>query len=186
MRQKFNRGTYFAQTGVHSINAAADGLSDGRWLLINPVNSGRMILLIDAVMSCQLIDGTVTTTCPRIQLERFSFTGTTSGSKVTICPLHITRGQNHIGEVVTSNSGLKMTMLGAFWAYLTLGVIKIGSGVTQTAELHSPVFHHLDSPFENKIMIEAGEGIICRQPDVGMVNDPRRYITNIIWGEESQ
>jgi hypothetical protein len=173
-------GVYSAQTGLHSVSATAtNGTTTGNWWLYNPVGSTTLI----SVRRIEFASGSgaasvAIATSPRIQLSRFTFTGTPAGTTITSGKID--------SNFPTATAVLKstqvtsvVTLAGDIFAFLTgiwcQSTSSGGPGAGQTSDW---------LPDEDgQPVLRAGEGIACWQPDAGSTSDPRRFVTNIAWTE---
>lgn len=162
---------YAVHTGAHLILATADAATVGRWWLINPVGSAVLIALRKVSFQSQLGSALATVTSPRITLERFTFTGTASGATVTVA-LRRTGDAAPVGSVRTASTGLTLTAGGAVQAFLPVACGTAVGFTNPSSDEYAPYD-------DDVIVLGAGEGIVCRQPDAGTTADTRRFVTNL-------
>jgi hypothetical protein len=173
-------GVYMAQTGLHSVAAAAtNGTSTGNWWLYNPAASGLKI----ALRRIEFASGSgaaaaVIATSPRIQLSHFTFTGTPGGAAIASRKVD-TAYATAAGLLMSTQVTSVVTLTQPFFAFLT--------GIwNQSTSSGGPGVGFASDwlPEESgQPIIAAGEGIVCWQPDAGTTSDPRRFVTNIAWDE---
>lgn len=171
-------GVFACQTGIHVVQAAAQAATAGFWWLINPVGSTVLVALRRVEFMTQI--GTVlnTPTSPRIQLERVTFTGTPTGAQVTPARVRTADGAN-TATLRTASTGLTLTAGAAIYAFMPVASQTAGSGIPPGQGDWNPDNNGM-------IILAAGEGIVCRQPDAGTASDTRRFVTNIAWEEFSE
>jgi hypothetical protein len=173
-------GIYHCQTGAHVIGAAADATTGlvGRWWLINPVGSAVLVSLERVHFMSQHGSALATPTSPRVSLERFAFTGTASGATVAPAKRN-TADATNVASLRTASTGLTITgsaVGAAIICFLPVAAVTAVGACAPGESLWRP-------ESDNQIILAAGEGIICRQPDAATVSDTRRFVTNIAWSE---
>lgn len=182
-----NTGSYRAVTALLSVTATADAATAGRWWLINPVGSGVGIALLRVIAYFTIVTEVDMITAPRITLERVTFTGAASGASLTPSKRVRTTVQGQtldaaaVGSVRTASTGLTLAAGEIEHAFLapTYSLTTSGIGVSQP-----PMnVYGMSERGEDALILAAGEGIVCRQPDVGSTTDGRRFITIIEWEE---
>lgn len=170
-REYVRTGGYYTHTGAHLVLAAADAATVGRWWLINPVGSAQLVALRRVTFMSQLGSALAAVTSPRITLERFTFTGTASGA-VTVNANRRTTENTFVSSVRTASTGLTLTAGGVACAFLP---IASATAVGYAA----PAVADWEPEDDDVIVLGAGEGVICRQPDAGTASDTRRFIMNL-------
>jgi hypothetical protein len=173
--ERVRTGVYLAQTGAHVVGATADLATAGRWFLINPIGSTVLVALRRVEFMAQMGSALATPTSPRLQLERFTFTGTASGATITPAK-RATSDAAGVAKLLTATTGLVTTAGAAIYAFLPVASgTAVGFADATTADW---------LPDEDGMpVLAAGEGIVFRQADAGTVSDTRRYVTNIAWDE---
>lgn len=170
-REAVRSSAYYAHTGAHLVLAAADAATVGRWWLINPVGSSVLVALRRVSFSSQLGSALLAPTSPRITLERVTFTGTASGA-VTTNAIRKTTDAAAVSSVRTASTGLTLTAGGVFHAFLPVAsATAVGYTAASTDDY--------DPADDDVIILAAGEGVVCRQPDAGTGSDTRRFVTNL-------
>ncbi len=182
-----NTGSYRAVTALQSVLAAADAATVGRFWLINPVGSGVGIAVLRVVAYFTIVTEVDMLTAPRITLERVTFTGVASGASLTPSKRVRTTVQGQVvdaaavGSVRTASTGLTLTAGEVEHAFLapTYGLTTSGIGVSQP-----PMnIYGLSERGEDALILAAGEGLVCRQPDAGSTTDGRRFVCTLEWEE---
>lgn len=177
------QGAYRAHVGVFTVQASAHASTVGFWWLINPLSSGMAMGIKKISFSSQHGSVLATATSPRITIERTTFTGTATGTTVT--PAKITNASGNglnadatnKGLILTTSTGLTLTAGPAIKAFLpTVALTAVGVGPAVNDEV--------DPANEgDELILQPGEGIICRQPDAGTASDTRRVLFNVAWEE---
>lgn len=176
--RRIRAGVYLCQTGAHVLLAAADAATVGRWYLINPVGSGVLVALRRIEFMSQLGSALLTPTSPRVQVERFTFTGTASGAIIPSAK-SVTAQANPVASVRSANTGLAPTAGAPVYAFLPIAC-------ATAAAFTAPGVGDWNPDNDGMVVLTGGEGLILRQPDAGTAADTRRYITNIAWEEYTE
>ncbi len=168
-------GVYVVNTGAHVIAAAAHAATVGFWWLLNPVGSAVLVSLRRVEFASQLGSVLATPTSPRITIERVTFTGTHSGALITVADA------DSVAPTPTSRLSLASTGATLAAGAVAFAFLPIASatavGYTAAAVMDW-------TPDEDgQLVLAAGEGIVCRQPDAGTTADTRRFVTNIAYDE---
>ncbi len=163
---------YFAQTGVHALQAGADGATAGRWWLLCPTGSAVRIYIVKVSFVCQHNSVLATPTGPRITLEKMSHSGAGASSVTAVSALS---GAPTPTAIVRTTAPTTPVAFAAFHAFMPSGALTaVGAAPMSSAEFE-PV-----EPLE----VVAGQGIVCRQPDVGTTSETsRRFATSVYWIE---
>ena len=171
-------GIYLVQTGAHVVQAAAHAATAGFWFLINPVGATTLLALRRVEFMSQLGSALLTPTSPRIQLERFTFTGTATGAVVAPASAN-SAFPAATGSLRTANTGLTITSGAAVFAFLPIASATAAGYVPATAADYLPEGNA-------QPVLAAGQGLILRQPDPGTTADTRRFLTNIAFEEYTE
>lgn len=178
--ERVTSGVYRAQTGLHSVSVAAtNGTTTGNWWLYNPVGSTTSVALRRVEFSMGVGAASVAVlTAPRIMLSRFTFTGTAAGTAVTPAKAQTayptataTLRSTQVTSVVTIGADV-FAFISGIWNQAT-GSGGPGVGYAQNWQPEE----------DGQLVLAAGEGLACWQPDAGSTSDPRRFVTNIAWTE---
>jgi len=166
---------YAVNTGAHVVSATAHAATVGFWWLLNPVGSAVLVSLRRVEFMSQMGSALLTPTSPRITIERVTFTGTHTGALITPADA------DSVAPVTTSrlslaSTGTTLTAGAVAYAFLP---IACGTAVGFTATAESD----WTPDEEGQIVLAAGEGVVCRQPDAGTTADTRRFVTNISFEE---
>lgn len=172
------KNIYSFQTGAHLVLAAADAATVGRWWLINN-DAATKLVLRQVIFTTQLGSALVAVTSPRIQLERFTFTGTPSGAVITPCLHHTWLGAPS-GSLRTASTGLALTGGAVLHSFLpTASATAVGYAAPGT-QVWPNIGNDIISQERIEVELEFQEGVILRQADAGTAADTRRYITTLI------
>ena len=174
--QRVETGVYVAHTGAHVVQAtahAATGLV-GFWWLTNPVGSAVLVALRRVEFMSQLGSVLATPTSPRIVLERVAFTGTNTGTAI-VCALRKTTDATQVSRLSSTSTG--MTITGAAVGAAAFAFLPIAAATA--AGVSAAASANWNPEEDGQIVLAAGEGVICRQPDAGTTADTRRFVTNI-------
>lgn len=168
-------GVYIAQTGAHLVLAAADIATAGRWFLLNPATSGLFVALRRIEFLSQLGSALVAVTSPRLQVERFTFTGSPTGPDI-VATKRATADAAQAAKLKSSGAGITPSAAVPLFAFLPVA--------SATAVGYNPPGASDWNPDEDgQPVLAPQEGLIFRQPDAGTAADTRRYVTNIAWEE---
>jgi hypothetical protein len=182
--QRTRVGFYRVHTGVFLVQAAAHAATVGFWWLINPVGSTVAVSVKKVSFASQHGTALATPTSPRITLERVTFTGTASGAVVTPAKrvrtsvAGLTAEATNVASLRTASTGLTLTAGEVYKAFLPV------FAVTATVATGPAGTDDYDPSLEDdELVLAAGEGIVCRQPDAGTTSDTRRCVFNVTWEE---
>ena len=166
---------FSVNSGNLIIQATAHAATAGFFWLINPVGNTKNIKLRRVECQTQITTALVTLTAPRINIERMTFTGTSSGAQIT--PTKIETSQpNATGLLITASTGLTPSAGAIAYSFLpVMAITAVGAQV--------PVMLEYEPPEEAMIVLVPGEGIVCRQADAGTASDTRKLIINLAWQE---
>ncbi len=159
--------------GALAIQAAADSATAGRFWLLNPTGSTVRIYLLKVSWTCQQNSVLVTATAPRFTLERMTHT-TATGAGVT--PVAALSGAPAATAIVRTFSSPPSgpAAVGAFHAFLPSAALTAVGAVAASEDDFEP-----DEPVE----LTAGQGMVCRQAEVGVTSDTRRFAPSAYWIE---
>ena len=174
--QRVETGVYVAHTGAHVVQATAHATTGlaGFWWLTNPVGSAVLVALRRVEFMSQIGSVLATPTSPRIVLERFVFTGTATGTAI-VAAKRETTDAIQVSRLSSAATGMTVTgsaVGAAVFAFLTTAAATAAGAVAASAGDWNP-------DEDGQIVLAAGEGIVCRQPDAGTAADTRRFTTNI-------
>jgi hypothetical protein len=167
------------RSGVHIVAfqgtvaaAIQNGTSTGFWWLYNPVGSAFSVALRRVMFQSQFSTALLTSTAPRIQLSRFTFTGTPSGTAVPIAKQRT--ADTTFGGFLTSTQATSVVTLGnPIFAFLPVWTQSTTSGGPNT-----PSWSDWNPDEDGMPILAAGEGIVCWQADAGTASDTRKFVTN--------
>jgi len=169
-------GTYISQTGAHVVLAAAHAATAaGFWFLTNPVGSTVLVALRRIEFASQMGSILVTATSPRLQAERFTFTGTSTGA-VIVAAKQATADATQVARLASATTGLTPTAGAAVFAFLPVASATAVAFVAAAVADWNP-------DADGQVILAAGEGVVFRQADAGTTADTRRFVTNIAWEE---
>lgn len=177
-------GLYRSHVGVFLVQAAAHAATVGFWWLLNPVGSTTAVAIKKVSFSSQHGSVLATPTSPRITLERVTFTGTHTGTLITPAQrVRTTVGgltadaSTGVARLSAASTGATLTAGAAYKAFLPVAALTaVGSEAPGTDD-YDP------GDEDTELILAAGEGIVCRQPDAGTTTDTRRCVFNITWEE---
>lgn len=163
---------YFAQTGIHTIQAAAHGATAGFWWLLCPATSAKRLYVMKVAFVSQHNTALVTVSGPRIRLERMAFTGaiagtaTTPASALASAPAAVGTLRDTVPAGASADA--------AFHAFMpSVALTAVGAAPMSAGEFEP------DEPLEVKV----GQGVVCRQADSGTASDTRRFAMSVYWLE---
>lgn len=170
-------GAYKFESGIQSVLASAHASTAGFFWLINPIGSTVLAIIKKLMMTGWPTAASAFVTSPRITIERTTFTGTASGASITPAK----RDSNDAASVCsirTASTGLTLTA-GAICGDFSIPAVLTAVGI------HCPVDQYLYDATDDDdyIVLRAGEGIICRQPDAGSTSDTRKFAVYGSWEE---
>ena len=169
-------GIYYAGSGPHQLAAAADAANSGRVWLVN-TSSTIAVALKEILYTCVSGTALVTLSFPRINVERFTFTGTPSGATITPAKRDSTDAAN-TGTLRTASTGMTITAGDTIKNFSPVTVLT-AIGVSMPAEQSLKMQDHVD----DRIVLRQNEGIVVRQADAGTVADTRRFFLDFRWEE---
>jgi hypothetical protein len=167
-------GAYQFDGGKFTVQASAqNGTSTGFFWLINPV--GATILVgIHKVQIIQNFSTNLTVpTQPRLQLSRFTFTGTASGAAETYALRDSTDAAAQ-STLRTASTGMSVTLGNAFWSTL----VPFAAGTAGWQFVPPFLAEFVEEGEVGQMIIRPGEGIVLWQPDAGTASDTRQFVTN--------
>jgi len=166
---------FLINSGNLVIQATAHGATIGFFWLINPVGNTKNIRLRRVECQTQLTTALVTLSAPKINIERVTFTGISSGTQIV--PVKVESSQNNAtGLLITTSSGLTLSAGAVAYGFLpAMAITAVGGQVPVMLE-YEPLEHSM-------IILVPGEGIVCRQADAGTTADTRKLTLNISWEE---
>ena len=170
------QGIYYYHPGALTVLATADPSTSGRWYLVNPTASTRIVRVKKLRFVCQHGSALATPTAPRITLERITFTGTASGAAITPAQRKTADGAP-VAKFVTTYSGMTVTNGPIVHAFLPAAALTAVGG---TADAPEQLY---DADMDEAIDLAAGEGVTIRQADNGTTNDTRTYVTDVVTAE---
>ena len=176
--ERVESGVYLSQTGAHVITAAAtNGTSTGFWWLYNPVGSSVLLAVRRCDFMSQMATALVTASSPRIVLARFTFTGTPGGAAIT--PVKVDSAFATPTAILKSTQVTSVvSLVASFFAHLPFAALSASSGGPS-----APGMSMWEPEEDGQMILRAGEGVTCYQPDAGSTSDTRRVVTNIAWSE---
>ena len=158
--------------------SATNGTTTGFWWLYNPVASGIKIALNSVGYMSQHAGALVTVTSPRLSLALFTFTGTPSGTAGTVAKNDSTFS-TATGLLQTTQAGSSNSLGAIIMSFFPVWNQSTSSGGPGGAT--DATWDPADAGDE--IILAAGEGIVCYQPDAGTTSDVRRQLVNLVWTE---
>lgn len=186
-------GVYAANTGRHSLNVAAQGATTGFWYFINPVGATSLVALRHMYLAHGFTASGITlATSPRVTLERFTFTGTASGTAITPVKRKGTDAAA-TAKLVTASTGLTITAgaLASAWlpVFAFTGTVDCAKS-NQFQALYRRDFSQGAKQWATAVdagtpVLEAGEGLIFRQTDAGSTSEAthRTFSCDLLWEE---
>ena len=170
-------GKYIASI-LNTVPASAtNGTSTGFWWLYNPVGSSFVISLLYVRYQSQ--HGSPATACassPRCALNLFTFTGTPSGTNIV--PGKMDSSMSSPGAALKSTQATSVVSLGA----LVRAFLPVWSRSTSSGGPESTA-SHVEWKVDGEIVLRAGQGLVCYQPDAGSTSDVRRQNIDLYWKE---
>ena len=169
-------GRFFAHSGRLSVQAAADTPPAGRFFLFNPVGSAVMLAVRRVEYQSQQTAVFTAASSPRIALKTFSATGTASGAAITARAHDTVNDAAQTAKLVTASTGLTITdgvIVKTFLPTMSMTAVGIGS-VSEEDWTPDPAY---------PLILRAGEGLYCTQPDAGTTSDSRLYVLDITFDE---
>jgi hypothetical protein len=173
--ERQSRGVYVTDY-VGAVRSAVHGANEGFLYVFNPVGSNLMV----GMRRVQFLSLPVATfgllQSPRIAAERFTATGTASGTALPVAKID-TASPDAACRVVTAGTGLTATMNGAALATFFVAPVISGIGSPQ------PVPQEYYPPLKARATLRPGEGLVVRQTDAGASNDNRKIMLSFSWEE---
>lgn len=190
--ERVRSGVFNTSTGRHFINATAQAAGVGFWYLVNPVGSGTLVMVRRVQWQQRFASSSLAVaTSPRMTLERFTYTGTPSGTLVT--PSKAQSSQTALGKLYTTSTGMTITAGDTVHAWLS--IVGFSGGTNPGAQSgQTPQGHFREAPLPGRfpgwldqglLVLAEGEGLLLRQPDAGTATESvsRVTVTNVSWEE---
>ncbi|MCA1572772.1 MAG: hypothetical protein LC798_21260 [Chloroflexi bacterium] len=185
--ERVRSGHFFANTGRHTIVAAAHGAGVGYWYLVSPIGTTTLIALRSILMGTGIIGTTIAfANSPRLTLERFTFTGTPLGAQITPGKRDST-DTAATALLLTADTGMVITAGSNVRAWLPIAAC---NNSMDRYEALSPLRRQTQHLFPSwtdpdSVVLRAGEGLLFRQADAGVTAEASSRIvtTDISWQE---
>lgn len=174
-------GIYFLHSGLISVPTTADnGTTTGRFWLFAPVGNAARGFIRSIRGTQQFIAAAVDLSAARIAYALFTATGTASGAALTVAKGDSTYPSATL-TARTASTGLTVT-LGALLRGDLLPVMPLatGSGVVTPAGQSA----ERDLNYEEHVVLRAGEGLVCYNPDTSTTAN-RRCTSDLIFEEST-
>ena len=170
-----NSYSHFVTSGKLNVLQNAHSNTAGFLWLINPLNTKREIHLKYIDFLCVPTTNTTTLSIPRINIEKCTFTGTSTASPIN--PAHRSSFDPlPSGLIIFLSNGLNLNQGQIIHSFLVPPVLS-GS----TPYFSEQKFSKID--YDTEIVLPSGEGIVVRQADNGNNSDIRIFLLNICWSE---
>lgn len=173
-------GVYHAPAVQTVVTQAADGATAGRAWLLNPVGSGVVVAVRRLAFASVSATALVTLTVPNFNVERITFTGTSSAAAVTPCKVD-SNYANATAKLVNATTGITPVAGAAAKAFQCHSTLT-GVGQSQAVEQLFPS----ELNREEFIVLRAGQGIVIRQATGGTLADTRNVRVDISWEEYTE
>lgn len=173
-------GQYFFASTLQSVQATAhDGTSTGFFWLENPVGSAVKARLRQLRLHGTILGEADMQSVPRIAIARFTFTGTASGSALTLAKRYTADAAN-VANIRSAVTGMTVTVGGLVWTTIVpaFGITTSGAAMPSFIDEFRPSAHE-----EELLDLDAGEGLLIYQPDNGTASDTRRFTVTGCWDE---
>jgi hypothetical protein len=170
-------GVHYGNSGLLTIQAAAHAANEGFLYHINPIGSGVTISLRRISYQGAPVS-TTARPATRITAERFTFTGTFSGSAITTGK-RSTADAAAVGKFANNTAGLAVSPVGAVQRGFLIPAVPNGNG--NTGSSNELVWEPINQ--DGETLIAPGEGIMFRQADAGSAGDDRTFLFNVTWAE---
>lgn len=172
-------GVYFVNSGLLSARTAADnGTSTGNFWLINPAGSAVKVAVREMRATIySLTHAIAQTTATRFALALYTATGTPSGATVGYGKRDSTDA-TPVSTMRTASTGLTVTLGNIVWAepyHIVISTTAVGIGVIN----QTPTFDGTNLG-DMEIILRAGEGLVCYQPDTSTTTNPRALVNFIL------
>lgn len=168
-------GIYLATTTGVVQASATNGTSTGFWWLYNTIGSGVLLAVRSINMTSQLGAALLTPTSPRILCTAFTFTGVPAGTNVAPRKADTAFGAATASLRTTQVTSV-VTLTQPVWAWLPYA--------NETAVGGNPPSGSTWTPKEDEqVVLAAGEGLVCYQPDAGTASDSRVLAWSLAWAE---
>lgn len=177
---RLNTGVFRALTNTagasHTVQAAAqNGTSTGFWWLYN-ASSTVIVGLRRVRFRSQFSAVTAFPTCPRIVLQRMTFTGTPAGTAITP-----TKTDSGFGAAVASLRSTQVTsvvtLLEQFEGFMPpVSLTAVAYGATVVDDW-------VPDTEDGEILLRQNQGVACWQADAGSTSDTRKFIMSVAWSE---
>lgn len=166
-------GVYSVSLGLASVQATAhDGTSTAFAWLFNPAASGVLVGIRRIQNTLSNSAATVAATCPRIAAQRFTYTGTASGSALTYC--------KHDSSAPTATSALRTAVTGATVTLAQIArSLMVPACMTAVGQFGLAADWRFDEDEDDRFLIAAGEGLCLLQKENGTTSDPRRFTCEV-------
>jgi hypothetical protein len=169
------RPKYIVHSGALAITELADAATDGYFWLINPLANTKNVAIRRVVCRTAIRTNLVCLTCPRITVERLTFTGTSAGAVLT--PTKLETSESAATAIVTTAiTGLTPTASTAITGFLTpCAMTAVGPGFVADQAFIPNI--------SEEIILAPGEGVVVRQADAGTASDTRIVVVDVVWEE---
>ena len=172
------RGMYFGSSGVVALLAAAHTSLQGFLWLLNPVANAPIKIApsrIEFKYSCIAAAAANT----RLTVERITFTGVSSAAAIVGLPRRSAEPAQTANLVAATTGITPATVSANAPAYTSFAptVVTAAGILVPTSDVWLP------GSEDGMFILLPGEGIVVRQPDVGVATDPRVVAISVEWEE---
>ncbi len=171
-------GVYYWHSGILTLNASADGAASaggGRLWVINPTGSGVKVRIRRITFRSQLSTALVAVTCPRITIEKSTYTGTPSGG--TLTPTKRKANDASVaGSVRTAVTGMTVAASTDVATFIPV------SSATAVA-YNTPAIDVWALGEDEWIELAELDCVVIRQADAGTTSDTRKFFVDIVTEE---
>lgn len=169
-------GEYFLSSGVLTATTAAENGTTGKFWIVNPVGSAVKVAVHST--EAHIVAGALSaaqTTITRLVLALITFTGTPSGAIISMAKRDSTDAAP-VSSARSASTGLTITT-GAVvrgWLYPTI------TGTTGTGQASPIVVPERDQTWDENVVLRAGEGVVCYQPDASTLATIRALVNMML------
>ena len=177
----FNFCKYMGNTGNLTVQATAQSGTTAFVYLFNPIGSSKVIRLRRLASTQSNPSTTAFPSAPRINLIKFTFTGTWNGGQgniITTVPIDSKMPAPQGIFTLVPSTGVTITVVG-----IMKTITRIASTMTATGVALPAVEDTIIINEEDAIVIRQGEGVMIQQSDNGTTSDVRIFDVDFVWDE---